>query len=422
LLAPGNNGSILRVTNSTPTSLQWHGRIDPVTSITVLGQNTGVNVTGTQITAFGDNALSGATNSDNNTAIGSGANQNGNASDNTSIGSLAFNQGGGASNVAVGSGCMRNATIASVANVAVGFEAMINPDISGLVAIGARALQNVTTGTANVAIGTGALQDTVVGSANTAVGQLALTRTTGDDNTGVGAASLRDNISGTRNTALGSTTLLLNVTGSDNTVVGHQAGVNYPGSDSIFIGSGAGANVTDSSANPLIVLGSNPLTASPTVGTYISGISGAIALSGSLPVSIDALGRLGTNVSTIRSKRDVAPMERSEVASRLEQLNPVTFRYKTDPIDSHVRYGLIAEQVDDVFPEMVCRAVDPESGEDVIHGVQYEQFVSTLIAAFQKSQARAAKQDRAIGDLITQVASLRKQLDMVQRRQGKIND
>jgi len=58
----------------------------------------------------------------------------------------------------------------------------------------------------------------------------------------------------------------------------------------------------------------------------------------------------------------------SESPNNLGQLRPVTFRYRTDP-KSVQQYGLITEEVDKVYPELVIRH-DSEG----IQGVRYEEL------------------------------------------------
>jgi hypothetical protein len=64
--------------------------------------------------------------------------------------------------------------------------------------------------------------------------------------------------------------------------------------------------------------------------------------------------------------------------ARLDRLRPVTFHLKTDPQGS-VQYGLIAEEVAQVYPELVIR---DESGR--IDGVRYDELAPMLLNEMQK--------------------------------------
>ena len=71
-----------------------------------------------------------------------------------------------------------------------------------------------------------------------------------------------------------------------------------------------------------------------------------------LPVFVTSDGRLGVVGSSERYKTDIAPM--GSVSERLLQLRPVTFRLKTYP-SGDAQFGLIAEEVASVYPELVIR-------------------------------------------------------------------
>jgi hypothetical protein len=86
--------------------------------------------------------------------------------------------------------------------------------------------------------------------------------------------------------------------------------------------------------------------------------------------------------------------------AKLQRLHPVTFKYKTDP-QGTVRYGLIAEEVAKVYPELVIRN---ESGR--IDGVRYDELAPLLLNEVQQEQRKIAAQDAKIGDLEQQLAEL----------------
>ena len=97
-------------------------------------------------------------------------------------------------------------------------------DLQGNTALGFRALQSNTTGTANTASGNLALSSNTTGKENTANGNLALSaNTTGSYNTAIGEEALQNNTTGDLNTANGDAALFANTTGSGNTANGTQA-------------------------------------------------------------------------------------------------------------------------------------------------------------------------------------------------------
>src|SRR5262249_8388946 len=91
--------------------------------------------------------------------------------------------------------------------------------------------------------------------------------------------------------------------------------------------------------------------------TFIAGIYGVPLSSGNAPVAvfIDKNGQLGKIPSSARYKKDVADIR--DTSQGLYQLRPVTFRYKQDP-QGQRQYGLIAEEVAKVYPELVTKGAD----------------------------------------------------------------
>ena len=121
--------------------------------------------------------------------------------------------------------------------------------------------------------------------------------------------------------------------------------------------------------------------------SLIAGIYGT-PLTGSA-VYVTSSGQLGVLGSSERFKTDIAPMP--ELSDKLKRLRPVTFRYKTDP-QAIPQYGLIAEEVAQVYPELVIR---DETGK--IQGVRYEELAPMLLNEMQQQAAeiRGLKQQVA---------------------------
>jgi endosialidase-like protein len=128
--------------------------------------------------------------------------------------------------------------------------------------------------------------------------------------------------------------------------------------------------------------------------TFIAGIFGT-PVTGSAVV-VNANGKLGVTVSSERYKTAIAPMGSN--TAKLGQLRPVTFHLKTDPHGA-LQYGLIAEEVAKVYPELVIRG---EKGR--IDGVRYDELAPMLLNEMQK---RNAAQDSEIRNLKKQMAELK---------------
>ncbi len=163
---------------------------------------------------------------------------------------------------------------------------------------------------------------------------------------------------------------LLADSGSYNIALGWQAGYNVQsGQYNIEIG-----NEGTNSDSGLIRIG----TAGNQTSAYIAGIFNATSVSGST-VLINSSGQLGTLSSSIRFKQDVHDMGDSTEA--LMQLRPVEFRYKQPAEDGTrpLQFGLIAEEVAKVYPELVVRDKDGQ-----IDTVQYHQLPAMLLNEIQK--------------------------------------
>jgi hypothetical protein len=96
--------------------------------------------------------------------------------------------------------------------------------------------------------------------------------------------------------------------------------------------------------------------------------------------------------SSERYKTAIAPM--GSDTSKLVQLRPVTFKLKSDATATR-QFGLIAEEVAKVYPELVIR---DEKGR--IDGVRYDELAPMLL---NEVQAQSAE----IRDLKQQVAELK---------------
>ncbi len=87
--------------------------------------------------------------------------------------------------------------------------------------------------------------------------------------------------------------------------------------------------------------------------------------------------------SSARYKRDIQDM--GDRSQGLFQLRPVTFRYKQDP-QGQRQYGLIAEEVAKVYPELVTRGAKGE-----VESVQYRELIPILLNELQHQQQQVAE-------------------------------
>jgi uncharacterized coiled-coil DUF342 family protein len=225
------------------------------------------------------------------------------------------------------------------------------------------------------------------------------TSVTGSQNTAIGYHAMQFNNSSNGNTALGSGALLANATGNYNVGVG--AGTlssTLSGSSNIAVGYGAGSSVGETNNSIEIgnvgQLNDNGIIRIGTLGThqstFIAGITGSGVDVGQ-QVLVDENGQLGTIQSSIRYKEEVENI--GSASDRLMNLRPVRFRYKRPNTKEKkpVQYGLIAEEVVRVFPELV---VHNQQGE--IETVQYHQLPALLLNELQKQHRVIEQQQKEI--------------------------
>ncbi len=328
------------------------------------------NTTGNENTATGWEALAGNVSGNDNTASGYLAlGENVTGSDNTATGYQAlFSNVGGSSNTAVGYQTLKQ-NVSGGDNTAMGHDALENTTTGDTTAVGAFALAGNTTGTDNTAIGNNSLQSNTTGGGNTASGYWALQANNGNNNTAVGFNALT-----------------ANKTGSNNIAMGYEASINVTdGSDNIDIGNEGETTDGVATNSGVIRIG----TAGSQKEVFIAGISNS-KITGSA-VYVTAGGRLGVLASSERYKTTIAPMGSN--TAKLEQLRPVTFKLKTDATGTR-QYGLIAEEVAKVYPELVIR---DEKGH--IDGVRYDELAPMLLNEMQQQVAEIRELKRQLADI-----------------------
>src|SRR6266498_1706292 len=260
---------------------------------------------------------------------------------------------------------------------------------------GDRVLFSNTTGYYNTATGGGALFFNITGSNNTATGIAALVfNITGGSNTATGENALFQNTTGNFNTATGAGALSSNTTGNSNTSIGSNALHDTTGFSNIGIGQDGGSNLTSGSNN--ICIGNSGVAGeSSTIrigdvqtATFLAGINGA-GVTG-IPVLVSSSGQLGVASSSRYVKENIR--EIAGESDGLMRLRPVTFKYKPqiDPTGL-AQYGLIAEEVADVYPDLVAYDRDgrPET-------VRYHLVNALLLNEAQKQHRTAEAQEKTI--------------------------
>jgi hypothetical protein len=140
------------------------------------------------------------------------------------------------------------------------------------------------------------------------------------------------------------------------------------------------------------------------------------------PVCVDTgsgqIGMCPPAPSSARFQEDIKPMEKDSEA--ILALKPVTFRYKKeiDP-SSAVQFGLVAEEVAKISPELV------KYRDGKIFSVRYEAVNAMLLNEFlkehqrvQEQVAKITEQERAIKTLTASLKHQAAQIEKVSARLG----
>ena len=330
------------------------GSINTATGVRALFSNTG----GTYNAAYGYASLYDNTTGSFNTAYGSVA--------------LANNTEG-VRNTATGYAAL-NRNIVGNYNTAYGYAALYRNDQSYNTAIGYASLYNNTAGIGNTAIGHAALYNHDFFGYNTAIGYAALYNgASGEENTAIGYRALYHGGGSYigENTAIGSRALYNNTSGDNNIAVGHEAGSNVTTANNVIAIGALGVNTSNS--------------------CFIGNIWNKPG--GSQAVYVNSGGKLGVIASSARFKDEIKPI--NQASEVIYGLKPVSFRYKSEIEPARpLGFGLIAEEVEKINPDLVSRDKD---GKPL--SVRYDQVNAMLLNEF-------LKEHRTVQELKKEVAAL----------------
>jgi septal ring factor EnvC (AmiA/AmiB activator) len=106
--------------------------------------------------------------------------------------------------------------------------------------------------------------------------------------------------------------------------------------------------------------------------------------------------------SSRRFKEEIKPMEKA--SESILALKPVTFRYKKDIDPSRgLSFGLIAEEVAEVNPELITR---DQNGNP--QSVRYEAINAMLLNEFLKEHRKVEEQGREMDEQKTTISQLKR--------------
>ena len=241
---------------------------------------------------------------------------------------------------------------------------------------------NTANATDNVAIGVESMRylvgaSTGQGCFNVAVGVLSLTGIiNGTGLTAWGVSSSGQNQYSNYGSAFGHSSMS-DGDGSNNTAFGFQSAVGNTSNYNNFI-SINGATVYGSApymANNRLRIGQATGSSAQYLNkAYISGIQTTSVIGNALSVS--SSDQFGATSSSIRFKENIEDM--NEYSHKIMDLRPVSFTYKKDTHKTK-QYGLIAEEVAKLFPDLVSYDKDGTP-----FSVYYEKLPSILLNELQK--------------------------------------
>jgi len=295
-------------------------------------------------------------------------------------------------------------------NTAVGFLSLRSDTGGGFnTAVGAGTLF-ANTGNTNTAVGAGALFSNSTGEDNNAVGAFALfNNTNAFFNNAHGRQALINNVDGSENNAFGDLAMEGNTSGSSNTAIGDDAlRFNVDGSGNVAVGDEAGTGLGASVSNCIAIgaPGAGPF-ASLDNTCFIGSIYGqAVSDPGpQVPVYVDQFNNVGViNTSSRKIKHDIKSMDKA--SETLHRLNPVTFKFNSD-WKGTTQYGLIAEEVAEVDPELVVRGRDGE-----LMAVHYEHINNMLLNEFLKEHRKVEKLEATVAELSSKLERIAAQIKM----------
>jgi hypothetical protein len=306
-------------------------------------------------------------------------------------------------NTAEGSSALLNLT-SGMSNTAAGFQALYRNTTGNYNTANGADTMHGNRGAQNTGTGYSALMINISGNYNTVNGGNALYGNGGSNNTAVGFGALYVPLGASENTAVGVSALANNYRGTQNTAVGFEAFAGHRGQQNdIALGHQAGF-VVGGLYNIEIGTGDDRDYGNTTrIGdvqtrTFIAGISGTAVVGN--PVVVNGNGRLGVATSSARFKKEIKPIDKASEA--IVGLKPVSFQYKSDPTGTP-RFGLIAEEVAKVNPDLVARDCKGE-----IYSVRYEAVNAILLNEFLEQHRRFLEEQRKVQEqqaAITQLKS-----------------
>jgi hypothetical protein len=331
------------------------------------------------------------------------------------LGSEAGNFGGrGNYNVGIGTQALASFDTGS-SNTAVGSGALVSlVDGSSNTVVGDRAGSSLVDGNSNTLVGALSGQSLISGANNVAIGELSLNvATSAADSVAIGSSALSSLTTGTGNSALGFAALTSVAAGTSNTAIGYKAGYQSTGSGNVFIGYQAGGGVSAGDSKLYV--------ANSSVKTLIYGDFSAdrVGIATTSPAATFQVGVSGDGTTTRANAWTTFSDERlkknvTRIEDGLEGIIRLSgYRYDwREGRDRSRQVGVLAQEVEEIFPEVVSR------GNDGILSVAYDKLVAPLIEAVKELASRGEVIDERVRRLEAENAELKKRLERLEKAVG----
>tara|TARA_Y100000592_G_scaffold76188_1_gene119191 strand:- start:6216 stop:10859 length:4644 start_codon:yes stop_codon:yes gene_type:complete len=404
--------------NSSSTTTAINGTVgigmDALTALTSGSSNVAIGfesgkllTTGHSNTFLGyESAQSFDSGESNMTAIGRnsmGSANNDSSANCVAVGVNALEGGTGVitNSIAIGKDAMSSTNVRNVdASIAIGLNAMDSTCGGGVVdciAIGRDSMHHASNQLSGVSDSIG-------------IGKNSLQAlTTGDGNIALGSSSCSSMTTGTYNVAMGFEALRDQSTASFNTAIGTNALSNSEAENNVGIGKSAGDVIVTGLNNTIIGTGSDPSANNATnqtvIGFAVTGIVDNSVVLGNAAVTkvymssdgdaeIYANGTI--NTSDRRLKENIKDSDLG--LEFVNKLRPVKYNYIKDKHDGKTKYGIIAQEVQEVLKESNNEDFAGIKDSDEYLGADYIQFVAPLIKAVQELSAEVNELKQQLKD------------------------
>lgn len=411
-LSVTTNSTTLQYAAAATVPLQFNGDSGsavPAANAVTIWSNRAANNSGASVSFSGatDKLVLNVSDASNNTFIGKGsANLTLSGTHNTALGvNSATALTTGTDNICIGYQA-GNALTTNTYNTIIGHAGIAAKSQLVILSdgLGSPVLHNYpgsdasTSNGGNVFVGGGAGNFTLAGGAGNA------------SNNAVGAGALQSLTTGARNDVSGTYALTKVTSGSSNVAMGHAAGFNSgantgltTGSFNTFLGYNSGNAATSSESSNICINGpgvlgeSNVLRIGLSTGagnqqlskSFIHGIRGVTTtVNDAIAVLIDSAGQLGTVSSSERFKEEIRDL--TSESEKIYSLRPVTFKYKND-VSKSPQWGLIAEEVIKEVPGLTV-----SDSQGIPFSVKYHELPILLLNELKKLQKRVEELEQKL--------------------------